>query len=70
MRKTGPQDLKLPFALSHLKDNAEAINFRIKNMGVQGLVFVEKKFERYTVSKQFSIFEDGGDGIKTTIANL
>ena len=70
MQKTGPQDLKLPFASSHLKDNAEAINFHIKNMSVQGLVFMEKKFERYTVIKQFSISEDGGDGIKTTIANL
>ena len=66
--KTGPQGLKtLSFISCHIKNNVEEIHFHIRHRGVQGLIFAQITFEKCT--RNFC-FENGGVGIKTTIANL
>ena len=44
-----------------MKDNDKVIHFYIKNRGVQGLVFVQIKFEKCTT---IFYFENGGVSIK------
>ena len=64
--KTGPQGLKkLPSVSCHMKD--KVINFHMKSRIMQGLVFVEITFEKYTTNFHF---ENAEVGIKTIIANL
>ena len=67
-RKAIPQGLKtLLFVSSHMKDNVQVIHFHIKSRGVQGLVFVQIKFEKFTTN---FYFRNGEVGIKTRIASL
>ena len=66
--KTRTQGLKtLPFVSCHVKDNVKVIYFHIKSRGVQGLIFVQIPFEKYTTH---FYFENGEVGVKTTITNL
>lgn len=66
--KTRTQGLKtLPFVSCHFKDNVKVIYFYIKSRGVQGLIFVQIPFEKYTTH---FYFENGEVGVKTTITNL
>ena len=50
-----------------MKDNAKVIHFHIKGRGVQGLVFVQITFEKYTTN---FYFQNSQVDIKTKIANL
>ena len=57
----------MPFVSSHIQDNVEVIHFHIKSRGVQGLIFVQIRFEKCTTHLYF---ENSEVGIKTKIANF
>ena len=57
----------LPFVLCHMKDNAKVIYFYVKRKSVQGQVFVQIAFEKYTIH---FYFENNEVDIKTAIDNL
>ena len=65
VQNTGPQGLK--FVLCHMKDNVKVIHFHIEGRGVEGVVFVQITFEKYTTN---FYFQSSQVGIKTKIANL
>ena len=50
-----------------MKDNVKVIHFHIKGRGVQGIVFVQITFEKYTTN---FYFQNSQVGIKTKIASL
>lgn len=50
-----------------MKDNAKVIYFYVKRKSVQGLVFVQIAFEKYTIH---FYFENNEVDIKTAIDNL
>ena len=68
VRKTEPQGLKpLPVISCHMKDNVKVIHFHVKSRGVQGPVFIQTTFEKYTTN---FYLENSEFGIKMTIVNL
>ena len=50
-----------------MKGNAKVIHFHIKGRAVQGLIFVQITFEKYTTN---FYFQNSQIGIKMKIANL
>lgn len=57
----------MPYFSSHMKDNDEVIHFYIKSRDVQGLVFRQITFKKWTLN---FYFENRETGTKPINANL